>query len=186
MKANLQNVPEELRDRTWYIENDAYAFLVDAPITLGHSQLRVSVTQTQQEEDAFNSAARHISKCIRVLRTTLFSLQLDKWTSLACYTGTSGDFKKTLILKVSANEGKNEYKIHLVPFFSSHLSATNKLYAATQEIDSGEPGGLLYWVGQRERIVDYDMRYGRKDETVRKRIDSFRLPELADHLYSKE
>lgn len=182
MKATFGNVPDYLRDRTWYVGVDAYAFLVDAPITLGHSQLKVSVNHSQYEEDVFSSAAGHIAKCIRIIRTTLRSLDVDQWSSLARYTGTSGEFKKTLLLKASANEAEDEYKIHLVPYFSSHLSATNKLYAAIQEIESNEPGGLLHWVGQRERIVDYDMRSGRNDKTVRKRIESFNLPQLASKL----
>ncbi|OGP55993.1 MAG: hypothetical protein A2Y65_03670 [Deltaproteobacteria bacterium RBG_13_52_11] len=182
MKKKLDNVPEHLRDRTWYSEGNAYAFLVDAPITLGHSQLKAKTDDAQQEEDSFNSAARHVAKCIGMLRTTLSNLKFDKWNALARYTNTSGKYEKTLVLKASANEAKDEYKIHLVPYFGSHLTATTRLHCAMQGIESQAPGGLLHWVGQRERVVDYDMRDGRVDETVRGRIASFNLPQLASEL----
>lgn len=179
---SFENVPDFLRDRSWYCGENAYAFLVDAPITLGHSQLKVLVNHAQQEEDSFSNAAKHIAGCIKTLRTVLCDLQLDNWATLANYTGTSGKYQKTLVLKVSANEANDEYKLHLVPYFSSHFIATNKLYAAIQNLDQDAIGGMLHWVGQRERIVDYDMRYGREDETVKKRIASFNLPQLASKL----
>ena len=182
MKLKLDNVPEHLCDRTWYSEGNAYVFLVDSPITLGHSQLKVKTDKAQQEEDSFDSAAKHVVKCIKILRITLSNLQLDNWNALAHYTNTSGEYVKTLILKASANEAKNECKIHLVPYFTSHLTATTRLYCAMQEIESHAPGGLLHWVGQRERLVDYDMRYGRGDETVSRRIATFNLPLLASEL----
>lgn len=178
----LDNVPEGLHDRTWYSQDNTYAFLVDAPITLGHSQLKVKTGETQQEEDSFEVAAGHVVKCIRTLRTTLSALRLDNWAALARYTNTSGNYVKTLVLKVSANEPKGEYKIHLVPYFDSHLQTTTRLHCAMQELDSDRPGGLLHWVGQRERVVDYDMRYTRDDEAVKRRITSFNLPQLASEL----
>lgn len=181
----LVNVPQDLQDRTWYTQNNTYAFLVDAPITLGHSQLKIK-TDERQEEDSFEVAAGHMAKCIRILRATLSALNLDNWTELARYTKTSGTYVKTLVLKASANEPKGEYKIHLVPYFDSHLEATTRLHCATQSIDSGGPGGLLHWVGERERLVDYDMRYGRDDEAVKRRITSFKLPQLASELFTTQ
>lgn len=183
MKLKLDNVPDDLWDRTWYSAGNAYVFLVDKPITLGHSQLKVRTDKAQQEEDSFDSAARHVAKCIKILRVTLSNLQLDYWNALARYTNTSGEYVKTLILKASAKEAKDEYKIHLVPYFTSHLTATTRLYCAMQEIESHAPGGLLHWVGQRERLVDYDVRYGRDDETVSRRIATFNLSQLASKLH---
>ncbi|OGP92620.1 MAG: hypothetical protein A2Z19_07660 [Deltaproteobacteria bacterium RBG_16_54_18] len=183
MKTGFEGIPDELRDRAWYARDGVYAFLVDAPITLGHSQFKVSLNDAQREEDAFNGAAGHIVKCIGVLRTTLCNIKLEEWAALTHYTGTSGEYKKTLVLRASAKESKYEYKIHLVPYFHSHLCATNRLHAAIQNLEPNVSGGLLHWVGQRERIVDYDMRHGRDDEIVKKRIESFNLPRLASELY---
>ncbi len=180
MKLNLKNVPRHLHGRTWYTEGDAYAFLVDAPITLGHSQLWVRSCGT--EEDSFTSAAVHIAKCIKILRLTIWHLDLKEWTALARYTGTSGTYQKTLLLKTSATEKKEEYKVHLVPYFCSHLDATNQLYCALQGAQQPASGGLLHWVGERERVVDYDMRDGRDDAVVKKRIASFKLRRLTSKL----
>jgi hypothetical protein len=182
MKTTIISVPDCLRDRTWYVAEDAYTFLVDSPITFGHSQLKVCLNHSNFEEDIFRNASGHIANCIKTIRKTLRGLDIAQWPSLASYTGTSGKFNKTLLLKASAKEAKNEYKIHLVPYFSSHLRATKKLYSAIQELESNKPGGLLHWVGQRERLVDYDMRNGRNDETIIKRIESFCLLRLASAL----
>ncbi len=179
-RTNLDGVPQPLRHRTWYRSGDAYAFLVDAPITLGHSQLRVTVGRRQPEEQAFKSATAHAANCIEILRATLSALAFDKWAALARYTGTSGRYTKTLVLKVSAKEPRGEYKIHLVPYFSSHLHATTRLHTLMQGRKS--TGGLLHWVGQRERIVDYDVRDGRQDPMAVKRITSFKLRQLAAKL----
>ena len=103
MEAKSASVPAELRERRWYTGKDVYAFLVDAPITFGHSQLVITVNSTAEEEK-FESAARHIANCIRILRTTLCSLDLKQWDALARDTRTSGGYTKTLVLKASANE----------------------------------------------------------------------------------
>lgn len=178
----LGEIPEGLQDRTWYIEGGSYAFLVDAPITLGHAQLKIKTDEGQQEEDSFMTAATHVTKRIAILRRALPDLNHGDWTALAGYTKTAGTYVKTLVLKASADEAKGEYKIHLVPYFDSHLQATTRRHSATQDLDSGKPGGLLHWVGERERLVDHDMRPGRDDKEVKRRITSFRLPELASHL----
>jgi hypothetical protein len=51
------NIPKCFIDRTWFKSDNAYAFLVDAPITFGHTQLRVSVDKNAHEEAAFAAAA---------------------------------------------------------------------------------------------------------------------------------
>jgi hypothetical protein len=186
MIENLKIVPNDLLDRTWYSKNDVYAFLVDAPITFGHSQLIVRIGESKQEEDVvFRNASLHISNCIRTLRTRLSKINLDKYAALALYTGSTGKYMKTLIFKASASEKKYEYKIHLIPYFSSHLRSTKSLDYAIQDIGKKKPGGLIHWVGERERIVDYDMRYGRNDKRVIKRINSFKLNRLSSDLRKK-
>lgn len=179
---NLDNVPTDLRDRAWYSHGDTYVFLVDKPITFGHSQLRVATAPTQHEETSFATAAIHVVKCIRILRQKLSKVSFEDWRALADYTETSGRYMKTLVLKASAQDSPDEYKIHLVPYFDSHLEATKTLYWSGKEPPPRHaellPGGLLHWVGQREWIADYD---GNRDPGKR-RVSSFDLPRLANLL----
>lgn len=183
---NSSRVPEEFRGRTWYEKDDAYAFLVDAPHTFGHSQLVVTVRSSDKEDNAFSKAAPHIAACIKILRTRLPAPSGRKWRALARYTRSSGPYKKTLVLRVSANEKGNEYKIHLVPYFKSHSDVTNRLYRVTHDKGPRSKGGLLHWLGQREVILDYDMRDGRKNKVVRTRIKSFRLQELGSKIREEQ
>lgn len=181
---------ERVNERVWYQNGNrnangyAYAFLVDAPITFGHSQLVLFTDESMEEQDCFTIAARHIANCIAALRTTIPGALADtRWTALAEYTGTSDECLKTLVLKVSADEDRDVYKIHLVPYFESHFDATNELYRENMELtDEEAKGGLLHWIGEREQTVDRDMLAGRKDSVVIARIASFRLPELKERL----
>jgi hypothetical protein len=170
-------VPDPLRKRTWYSQPQAYAFLVDAPLSFAHSQLRITTAKSEPEEVAFANASSHVASCVRVLRTVLPNA-IASWESLARYTNTSGPYQKTLILKVSADEKPYEYKFHLVPFFSSHLDSANRLYQATHNQPAGKSGGLLHWVGEREVIVDYDVR-DRSDPNTIARLNTFALDDLA-------
>jgi hypothetical protein len=173
------NVPEHLRDRAWYNETSAYAFLVHAPITFGHSQLVVSVAPCIHEEDAFSLAAKHMAICIARLRSTFVGLDLEGWSKLAQYSVTSGHYVKTLVLKASANENQGEYKIHLIPCFLSHIEAANALFwARFGKKQTG--GGLLYWIGRREDLVDYDT--SPLDTVAEERIKTFCLTGLATFL----
>jgi hypothetical protein len=141
MEDNKQ-CPDHLRDRAWYAENSAYAFLVHAPSAFGHSQLKVSIACGIHEEDAFSLAAKHIATCIGRFRSAFMSLDLKEWGPLAQYTGTAGHYAKTLVLKASANEKQEEYKVHLGPCLSSHIEAANELFRA--RFHQGDSGGLLY------------------------------------------
>ena len=186
MAVTFDKLLEVVRDRTWYHARGVFAFLVDAPLTFGHSQLVVKAPKSKNEEFWFATAAPHIAICIRTLRTELTSRNRSGWRSLAQYTGTSGRYRKTLVLKASADETRGMYKLHLVPYFASHLYATNQLYQVLNDADHGAAGGLLHWIGQRERLVDYDMRYGREDNVVKARIVSFNLAQLALLLTSND
>jgi hypothetical protein len=180
MTMNItNNVPDQHSERTWYNENSAYVFLVDKPITFGHSQLIFSIPPGISEEDAFNLAAKHVAMCIGRFRSTFERLDLGEWNSLAQYTITSGRYVKTLVLKASANEKqKEEYKLHLVPCFSSHIDTANKLFwARFGKEENG--GGLLYWIGQREHLVDFDKSQKDSKDIVQRRIQSFYLTGLA-------
>lgn len=171
----------EVDDRIWYRADRAFAFLVDAPHTFGHSQLVLKVSTSDQEERFFSKAAGHVAKCIRRLRTQL-PRRSRTWRQLADYTNTKGTYKKTLILRVSADEGADTYKIHLIPYFASHLKSTRKLYQATHNLGEKKTGGLLHWLGLREVLLDYDMRQGRAQATVKNRISTFKLDLLASAL----
>lgn len=180
MTSSVAHVPEILRHRTWYSPPGTYAFLVNAPLSFGHSQLCVTKEESEPEDAAFARAAKHIKTCIRSFRVVLPDAVV-LWNSLVRYTNTKGAYHKTLILKASAYENPTEYKIHLVPFFESHLKATNRLYQATHNKPAGKSGGLLHWIGEREVIVDYDTR-DPKDPVTIARIATFRLEDLAARL----
>jgi hypothetical protein len=177
---------KEVDARIWYRSTGAFAFLVDAPHTLGHSQLVLKVCESTQEEHIFATASIHAAICIETLRTKLCTKvpsRRKEWRQLAEYTGTSGSYKKTLVLRVSADEEADTYKVHLVPYFASHLQATGNLFRATHHRKEGT-GGLIHWLGLREVLLDYDMRHGRNDPIVMERINSFNLPKLASFFYS--
>jgi hypothetical protein len=178
MALPFRELRKKVADRIWYSANGAFAFLVEAPHTFGHSQLVVAI-RSDKEDKSFSNAARHIATCIGILRTSLPSPADHEWESLVEYTRSSGSYEKTLVLRVSADEEKNTYKVHLVPYFKSHLDATNKLYQVTHDKGPTKKGGLLHWLGQREVILDYDMRAGDDDKLVQARIKSFRLQQLA-------
>lgn len=84
---------------------------------------------------------------------------------------------KTLVLRASAEEDHGEYKIHLVPCFQSHIDAANALFRA--RFGTKEEGGLLYWIGEREHLVDYDKEMSPLPAVSEERIKSFRLTDLA-------
>jgi len=86
---------KEVDDRIWYRSRGAFAFLVDAPHTFGHSQLVLKIRKSTQEERIFARASIHAAKCVGTLRTKLPS-QRKEWQRLAKYTGTSGRYEKTL------------------------------------------------------------------------------------------
>jgi hypothetical protein len=132
----------------------------------------------------FNNASDAIKECLKVLRKQLpNAIKVDTWKALSDYTKTKGKYKKTLVLKTSADEEKNEYKVHLVPYFQSHLDSTTLLYQHVHSAEKGKTGGLLCWLGERERRVDNQIEIWR--DTTRfptDLVNSFRLIELARYL----
>jgi hypothetical protein len=182
MAMRYDKLLELVEKRIWYCSDHAFAFLVDTPITLGHSQLVLGISKSAEEEDNFAKASIHATKCVKTFRTKLKN-QSTKWGKLAKYTKTSGSYIKTLVLKVSADEEEDTYKMHLVPYFTSHHEATGELYRKRQKRKKGT-GGLLNWLGEREWQVDCDIRDGRSDPIVKERIKSFNLQQLASFLCS--
>jgi hypothetical protein len=183
MAMRFQELREMVKDRIWYCSNQAFTFLVDAPYTLGHSQLVLKVSKSAEEEYNFAKASIHATKCIRILRNKLHN-RSKEWPQLAKYTETSGSYLKTLVLKVSADEEDDTYKVHLVPYFASHLETTITLYRETLRKKKGI-GGLVYWLGRRECQVDCDISDRRDAPIVKDLIRSFNLPQLASFLCNR-
>jgi len=182
MALSFEDYRGKVGDRIWYSANGVFAFLVCAPHTFGHSQLVVKICSNEEEYKSFSKAAPHIAACIKNLRTSLPRPEDCNWKSLAEYTKSSGPYEKTLVLRVSADEARDTYKIHLIPFFESHLDATNELYQVTHVKGPEDKGGLLHWLGKREVILDCDMRDGCDNELVKNRINSFHLQQLKSSL----
>jgi hypothetical protein len=166
-----------IKDRTWYDDGDASAFLVYAPISFGHTQLKVTIDAGVPEEQAFSKAASSIAVCVQKFRNAFATLDLNQWSPLSEHTKTTGSYVKTLILRSSAVESRDEYKVHLVPCYSSHLREANEAFWASLDPQKTKKGGgLLHWIGTRERSVDSDTA---NIDTAEARINSFRLVELA-------
>ncbi len=157
-----------LEARTWFkkdkIENQNITiriFLVNAPLTFGHSQLIACFpkccTLNEKESERFNLVAPFIKMAIETFQQAFGSYAIHnkiELASLAKLTMTDGDYIKTIILRTSANEKNNEYKVHLVPYFSSHASSCKKRFTAIHSVNPEKTGGLLGWLGVRETIAD--------------------------------
>lgn len=182
MAMQYHELREKVDKRIWYFSNHSFTFLVDAPYTLGHSQLVLKIGKKTKEEDNFAKASIHIANCIKIFSTKLKQCdQSNKWTQLANYTKTEGSYVKTLVLRVSADEEGDTYKVHLVPYFESHSMDTEALYQKTYNVSKGT-GGLVYWLGKNEHKVEIDLLPNRDHPVVKKRIRSFRLEELTSFL----
>jgi hypothetical protein len=107
----------------------------------------------------------------------------ETWGKLREYTKTSGKYIKTLVLKASANENENEYKIHLIPYFESHLCVTTALFHKDRDIDKNKKGGLFRWLGVEERRLEDQIELWRDTcHFPTALIDSFELIRLAKYL----
>ena len=180
--------PDTREKRTWYeLCSDYYditVMIVEAPLTFGHSQLILKSNKNLFEEDMFINASNSIKKCINIMRNKLpTAVKNNTWKELCAYTKTTGGYKKTILLKVSADEKKEEYKVHLVPYFESHLESTTQLFHLDHHVDKNRTGGLLGWLGKQERRVDSEIELLRNTCRFPKDIvKSFELEKLADYL----
>ena len=153
-----------LEARTWFskIENQhikIQIFLVNAPLTLGHSQLIACFPECtlDDESERFALVAPSIKTALQTFQQAFGRHSIHNKLELASLTKltmTDGSYIKTLILRTSANEENNEYKVHLVPYFSSHASSCKKRYTAIHSVNPEETGGLLGWLGVKETIAD--------------------------------
>ena len=154
MSQTFGSLYPKVLGRVWYEDEEAgcFAFLVREPITFGHSQLRMRIdSQSQREGAAFQLTARHVENTINTFEEALGKIELGGWFNLCVETKTSGNYLKTLILRVSADEAPGEYKIHLLPFFESNLiETTNDFCRSTSAAKPYQRGGLIHWLGKRE------------------------------------
>ncbi len=138
--------------------------LAHKPLTFGHSQLIVTFTGSAarfKEAEQFDKAARAIKASINVFEQVFGVLkvhQRKRFATLSQVTRTKGIYRKTLILRASAEEKRqrdlNEYKVHLVPYFASHSLNCQLYFQAIHSQESKERGALLAWLGKREEEVD--------------------------------
>ena len=177
--------PDTRKKRTWYelCDNDLNITLmiVEAPITFGHSQLILTTHKKIEEDVKFEMASFVIKRCLPIIKECIPSaVENDTWKKLKEYTGTKGRYIKTLILRASADENENQYKVHLVPYFNSHFCSTKRLFRQNRNVDKNCTGGLLRWLGKREKVLDDEIEIWRcTDRFPVTLIDSFKLIKLA-------
>jgi hypothetical protein len=138
-------------------EENIIIFNVDRPITFGHSQLRFSFNKNNNysEAECFIKVHLYIDYCLKVFDRIYRMKKFHERKDLECLakeTFTEGEFLKTLILRTSASEDHDCYKIHLIPYFESHAKLCKVRYNSIY--NNNKEGGLLGWLGDRETIVD--------------------------------
>lgn len=184
--------PDTRKERTWYelCDNDIQVtvMIVEAPLTFGHSQLILKTHKDIDEDVKFETASFVIKKCLPIIRRYIpIAVENDSWKKLRDYADTKGCYIKTLILKASAAEDKNQYKVHLAPYFDSHLCSTTLLFHRDRDVDKNCKGGLLRWLGEREKRLDDEIEIWRDTcHFPTELVASFELIKLADFLRNAE
>jgi hypothetical protein len=150
--------PDSTKDEWKRIENSPYIFLSRSPLTFGHSQL-VIPSPRDSEQNLFRLASEIIYSAISTFNSAFGKANLiherDVFKPLAESTLTRGSYEKTLVLRASAREEtKKEYKIHLVPYFTSHAELCRDRFHSRHKVTPDRLGGLLGWLGMREDDVD--------------------------------
>jgi hypothetical protein len=184
--------PDTRDERTWFelCDKDIHirVMIVESPLTFGHSQLILETEKVIPEEDMFEMSSSVIKESMRTLKKKLpEAVENPVWEKLRNYTNTSGRLKKILILKVSANEAEKQYKVHLVPYFESHLCLTTMLFKKGRGIDKGKTGGMIQWLGEQEKQIDDQIEIWRGTcHFPTALVESFELIKLAEHLGVKK
>jgi len=162
--ATLQNTaswPDSKKDKWEQIKKSPCIFFSRSPLTFGHSQLLIP-SLDDCEQDLFRLASEIIYGVISTFSTVFGNprrLHEDEiFKPLSENTLTYGSYKKTLILRTSAQERNEkeykEYKVHLVPYFESHAELCRKRFHSLHTVKPERTGGLLGWLGVREDDVD--------------------------------
>ena len=200
----MEKEEEKLRlARVWYKQENVkntwsevskypHIFLVNAPLTFGHSQLVFPAppgADSVNESTLFGQAAVLIEYVLKVFKTVFGDEKLRveaPFQKLAEDTYSSGKYIKTLILRTSADDAPNKkIKFHLVPYFESNEAACYKRFHSIRNRASpDQKGGMIGWLGERETEVDNWSVDGFPgplplDQTGR---DIWKLPELANRL----
>jgi len=180
--------PNTKERRTWLKkpldDKDICVYLVESPFTFGHSQLIFTTKETVPEEDMFDMSSSVIKESIRILKGKLpEAVQKPIWKTLRDFTKTSGRLIKILLLKVSADEAERQYKVHIVPYFESHLCLTTMLFQKRRDVDKNKTGGMIYWLGKQEKRLDDQIEIWRGTcHFPTALVESFELIKLAEYL----
>ena len=164
-------------------------YLPRSPLTFGHSQLIIP-HPGDCEQDLFRLSSEIIYNVISTFKRVFVDMKKpiheeEIFKPLAENTHTLGHYKRTLILRVSAQEkSEKEYKVHLVPYFESHDSLCKKRFESLHIVTGGETGGLLGWLGERENDLDH---WEADSTPVRPQLDQIanehlKMIELAEEL----
>jgi hypothetical protein len=169
-----------------------YLFLVNRPFTFGHSQLVMPIPLSLrhiEENVFFEMASIIIQRAIKVFENAFKGEKKGLHTEsnfydLAERTFSYGRYIKTLIMRVSADEGPIKfYKVHLVPYFASNASLCQQRYCSIHNISPDKRGGLIGWLGDKETEVE-KWQTGDCELTEIAR-DIWKLPKVASILREK-
>jgi len=180
--------PNTMKERTWLPKlrsnKDVRVFLVESPLTFGHSQLILTTEEVISEEDMFDRSSSVIKEGIQILKRKLpEAIEDPVWKTLRDYTKTSGRLIKILILRVSADEAEKQYKVHIVPYFESHLCLTTLLFQKGRDVDTKKTGGMIRWLGEQEKRLDDQIEIWRGTcYFPTALVQSFNLVKLAEYL----
>ena len=180
--------------RVWKESSDwesfPHIFLVDRPITFGHSQLVMPIPcnlQPLKESNCFEFASIIIKRAIEHFEVAFGETRLhtkSQFHDLAERTFSYGRYIKTLIMRVSADENTKEvYKVHLLPYFESNAALCQERYCSVHKVSPDKRGGLIGWLGKKETEVE-KWQTGNFELTKITR-DIWKLPKLARILRKK-
>jgi hypothetical protein len=147
-------------ERTWYGRRDGpfFAFISRAPLTLGHSQLRVATPNVEGEAARWSLALPRFIAAIDALERVMRQPLGAAWSAVAEYTETHGAFVRTLVLRTSAAEKTGDpFRVHLVPLFESHAEGAAERFRLVHDLEPPRTGGLIGWLGDREKVIDREI-----------------------------
>ncbi len=183
-----------LKDNNTWEEADVFVCLCRAPLTFGHSQLIVDVSENSSDDEMFDKAVLYIRAAVKTFESTFDKSAAHEdasWSDLARWTETSGKYLKTLILRSSASEqhpcagSYSLLKVHLVPYFKSHEDACYDRFQGRHTVPPHKRGGLLGWLGVREDKVDkLEVDWPCEIDKNKCAKEFFRLDKLAEKLKS--
>lgn len=185
MNSDFKAFKRRVSSQVWYEKpNGSYIFLTQEPLTFGHSQLRMVTKYDWSEEIAYIKASQQVGKAIAALTEVLANQCVqEQFPALSNYTGRKGAYIKTAVLRVSAEEARNEYKVHLCPIWESGLEKSGELLRRSAPwLPEGQNGGLINWLGHRETLTYTDAHSPETKGLFAQKVEEWRLPSLASLL----